>query len=260
MKRRAFTLAEVLIVLMALGILAVLTMPTISSSLSNSRFKTSYKKAFTSIVSLLSVEKLEGDLPSAYNAENAVKLWDILDSGMNVKNYIEQDSSIEGTVPKTSELHQKVSEGTNNTDVNRYQNWIITDDNIAYTVMLPADFKTKYLKKNTTVGGDANTQIAADDPAFRDADNTTCKSTKKNISTASSTREALEKSCMVILVDVNGVSTGPNQVVENGQFEANGNMPSLAQTDIFPIYVGADGISAGPTRATVTGHIIAGIK
>lgn len=259
MERRAFTLAEVLIVLMALGILAVLTMPTISSSLSNSRFKTSYKKAFTSIVSLLSVEKLEGDLPSAYNDENAVKLWDILDSGMNVKNYIEQGKSIHGTVPKTSELLQNIADSTNNTDTTKYKNWIVTDDNIAYTVMTVSDFKDSYFKKNTTVAG-VTSDVPADDAAFRDSANSSCTTTKKNVSTADSTRSALENACMVILVDVNGVSSGPNQVVENGALEADGKMPSLAQTDIFPIYVAADGISAGPTRATITGHIISGIK
>src|SRR5574344_1057085 len=46
MKKRAFTLAEVLITLVIIGVVAALTIPTLTRNINDIEHKTAYKKAF----------------------------------------------------------------------------------------------------------------------------------------------------------------------------------------------------------------------
>lgn len=47
MNKEAFTLSEVLLVLSAIGVVAALTIPTLTTNLQDQRYKTAYKKAFS---------------------------------------------------------------------------------------------------------------------------------------------------------------------------------------------------------------------
>lgn len=69
----AFTLAEVLITLGIIGIVAAMTIPTIINSLETSRYKTAYKKAYsdgTQVIKQLSDENLFA--AASYNDDNNV--------------------------------------------------------------------------------------------------------------------------------------------------------------------------------------------
>ena len=109
--------------------------------------------------------------------------------------------------------------------------WIITDDNIAYTL---------------TSGGATATNAG----------------TKQAISSAASDTDAQALASMVVIVDVNGLSRGPNTLETQGIGTAIDAQTALQTItgDQFKIYIGSDGATAGPRIATVSGRIMADLR
>ena len=105
-----------------------------------------------------------------------------------------------------------------------YDYWIITDENAAYRIL--------------SQGTDCDLRAKINDQ-----------------STAS---EASEKACYTLVVDVNGLSRGPNRI-ENQNIAANEEV-GLLKSDRYYIYVGSDGATAGNKSTFVTGRIVAGMK
>ena len=53
--KKGFTLAEILIVLMVIGVIATLTVPTMMKGVTEAQLKTSYKKAYNTIAAKFAI-------------------------------------------------------------------------------------------------------------------------------------------------------------------------------------------------------------
>ena len=237
--KKGFTLAEILIVLMVIGALATMTVPSLMTGVQNEQFKSLYKKALNSMTNLLAMAKLTGDLPIVANTATADKLFDILNSNLSVKGYaladVNNSALNSGKILSPSQILDRL---TNPHVEGRYWNWIITEDNMAY--LIKKGSKSANNNNNDTTGA--------------------CKTKLGIIASQEENGPAAKDNeiCFTIYVDVNGVASGPNLAFtpENNQINANDALPKLIY-DQFPIYVGFDGATAGNPKTTVTGRIFA---
>ena len=62
--KKGFTLAEILIVLMVIGVIATMTIPTLLGAVQDQQYKTAYKKAFNQISGIMAMEAVGGSLPA----------------------------------------------------------------------------------------------------------------------------------------------------------------------------------------------------
>ncbi|MBR6162953.1 prepilin-type N-terminal cleavage/methylation domain-containing protein [bacterium] len=86
MKKSGFTLAEVLITLVIIGVIAAMTVPTLMNNTNSQEFRSALKKAISALNQAVTMQyALEGTLISDYNsAENVVK--DVFNARLNVIN------------------------------------------------------------------------------------------------------------------------------------------------------------------------------
>ena len=226
--KKGFTLAEILIVLMVIGALATMTIPSLIKGVTEAQYKTSYRKALNAMINLTTMEKLSGNLPSTNASPD--KLFDLLAGSLSVKSYIangEGNAALLGNGVTATVSNYTATKPTEN----KSTNWIVSEDNIGYLVQAGA---------------------------------ASCKS-KMDIIQGQTGNANLETTpCYVIWVDVNGLSAGPNLKIENkagdGNYVADSAQFNTLEQDQYPIYVGTDGATAGNQKTTVTGRIAADLK
>lgn len=231
--RKAFTLAEILIVLMVIGALATLTIPAMMRGVNESQWKTSYKKAYNAIVNLCAMERIAGNLPSTPDATGIKKMFTSMKSNLAVKDFA-ADLSSAGEVYPMSSFLQESDLGESATG-DKY--WLITEDNLAYIVFAGA---------GTGTGEGEGSKIC---------------NPKATINSQTSLADAISNTCVYLLVDVNGLGNGPN-VVEpqsNSDLSDTEQMATLTG-DRFYIFVGRDGATAGNKTHLVSGRIAGDIK
>lgn len=256
--KKGFTLAEILIVLMVIGVIATMTIPSMMKGVTESQLKAGYKKAYNTIANFAAMERVSGALPARGTQENVALLFQAMNSSLSVKTFSQQSVNA-GTVLQNNGTHSGCMTATINgratiigTQVNggsciamhtpanggqggqTTQNnavWMVTEDNMAYTMYL---------------GGAANVNCG----------------TKQAIAAQASDRDASNLSCVVMVVDVNGLSKGPNTYEIQGLGNALGANASLDTLtgDQYKIYFGLDGATTGPRIATTTGRIAADLK
>jgi len=196
------------------------------------------------------MEKLSGNLPTDASKKAVSKVFESLNSNMTVKSYSDlgEASYQDGYIYQTANLKQCVkyinqyaaqtkspSDSDNENCAGGYSEftsspWIVSDDNTAYSV---------------------TSELSQDCLTINEIDSKTKLS------------EALSASCAVIVVDVNGLTVGPN-ILEpqlSDEFNSESHLEYITG-DRFYIFVGKDGVTAGPRSATPTGRIIfgAGVK
>ena len=244
--KKGFTLAEILIVLMVLGALAVMTIPTLIKGVTESQIKTAYKKALNSIVNLTTMENLSGNMPIGVSAGNADRLFDLLNQSMSIKSYVSSDKAkLNANVVS---VDKKEYTGTAPTAANRHSYWLVGDDNISYLITQGADCKSK------------SDIISGQDSA--DANGTAMSTSYGGTGALTSPESAstAKNSCFVIYVDINGPSQGPNAFVDySNKIKGDVDTPQIL-SDQFPIYIAKDGATAGNQNKTITGRIAADIK
>ena len=248
--KKGFTFAEILIVLMVIGALATMTIPSLMKGVQEAQWKTAYKKAYNAIVNLTAMERISGNLPSSADAKGVKQMFESLQSSLAVKDYADAPASdaavASGSTLNTADYKSSVtyttsegseSEGeggtTGSSNVVQYTSdktispWIIAEDNIAYLVAAPS-------------GG-------------------TCSS-KQTINSKDKDSDATKASCVVIVVDVNGLSNTPNRIDE--QYDTVTATKTLAALtgDRFYIFIGSDGATAGSKKTTISGRIAADLK
>lgn len=263
--KKGFTLAEILIVLMVIGVLATLTVPALMRGVTESQFKTAYKKAFSTISNLTVMEKLSGNLPAVGNVDNANRLFRLFESNMSVKAYVRtdvaggalnsgttvgsanfiaaSDSNAGGVAEQKDETGAVVVQAVAG---QTYNNWIVTEDNLSYLIRLG----------NNNTAAEQKCGTKAEILQAQGAEDITAATLDAN-------------ACFVVWVDVNGLAAGPNTAYTNGQAAQGGVGNNLVAADAnysqvvddqFPIYVGIDGATPGNQARTVTGRIAADIK
>ena len=230
----AFTLSEILIVLVVIGIIAAFAIPSLMKAKINAKHKTLYKKAVNTIVNLTAGARLTGSLPGRNTEESRVKLFDALIKNLNVKGYVlAKDGSAlnSGHRANGSDFVSEIPEISSGSEISKADYWIITEDNIAYLV--------------TKGGNFANTNCATRFDIIN---------MQHNLGETATNDALASNSCFVIYVDINGLSSFPNVISDNALREAA--EISYAETDQYPIYVGIDGATAGDPTLTLTGAIL----
>ena len=240
--KKAFTLAEILIVLMVIGALATMTVPSLMKGVEEARYKTAYKKALNSITNFAGTLRVNGELPSMITSDNTLRLFDALNSNLSTKGYVlasqEGDPLNGGKIAPISAIKENIDDmKTNN---GRHWYWIITEDNMAYL-----------LRKGSTNTGENVGSDASCGSKFQ------ILASQENGGVVASNADI----CYTIYVDVNGLNQGPNKayIPTENQIEATDKMPAL-KYDRFPIYLGIDGATAGNIKTTITGRIAADIR
>ncbi len=248
--KKGFTLAEILIVLMVIGVIATLTIPSLMKGVTEAQYKTAYKKAYNVVVNVAAMEKIAGSLPTNSGDDQVTKFWEALNSSLSVKEYAINTAN-SGATYGANVYYSGVS-FTNSNGYNQFVGtssgnivsagyptvsgsvWIITDDNLAYAV---------YGKSSAHSGSDCGTV--------------------SEINSKSSHSDIMNVACGYVLVDVNGLGKGPNRV-EQQQLNSGKNMATsqLSQLtgDRYYIYLGMDGATAGSKRDIVGGRIVADLK
>lgn len=237
--KKGFTLAEVLIVLMVIGAIATMTIPSLMKGVTETQWKTSYKKAYNAVINLCAMERISGALPSTADSAGISKMFESLNANLSVKDYADASATAidSGTVVLTKDLKNgvtftdsngsTVNTGTNQaTFGNNMSAWITSDDGISYAVV-----------------------------------NGTGCGTKQQIDGAENITDVLQNSCVVVVVDVNGLTKGPN-ILEPQQTDGITSTATLGTLtgDRYYIFVGRDGATAGPKGVTVTGRIAGDLK
>jgi len=258
--KKAFTLAEILIVLMVIGVIATLTIPSMMKGVFDGQVKAGYKKAYNNIASITYASKMAGELPVTNVSADTLRLFHVLANNLDAKNYVSTTTSQinSGVIVKASDYKtavkinghiygsgESLSEDITDYSITTYgpSPWIITEDNMAYSVMCG--------------GGTGQPDQCG---------------TKDEISGQTSQKNAAMKSCAVIVVDINGLSKGPNafdpQVgpAENPRINeftstitAKDSLKTLTG-DQYLIFIGSDGATPGPKQTTVSGRIMGDLR
>ena len=215
-KLKAFTLAEIILVIVVIGVIASITLSILAPSMDDGRYRVGYRKAYTAIRNMYDAERYTGMMGSiAASKELAFKM---LKRHLQVNSYAPYKDSSD--IYKRDEyLTEK--QLPNGEEV--YDYWIVGDDKIAYRI----------------------------------SDQGYCKP-KSTINSTTTFQQAIYASCFTLLVDVNGLSKGPN-VMALQNVEPN-ETTGVIKADRFYIYLGLDGAHPGNASDFVTGRIVAGMK
>ena len=227
-KRFGFTLAEVLITLGIIGVVAAMTIPTLISNTNGAQFKTAYKKALSTLnqavimniaiddtdFSTLAVDATagkdaDGTIPNSMSAI----LKDRMQSATNItESYFKEFAGADGTTtyPTLTYTYEYTCSG--NSDVNCKKEG---ED---------AGFEADGTKISLDEDKAAGTGWAV----FSFADGTTFA-----YNGAASNCSGINTTC-IGFIDVNG-STGPNTPIDCDDAE-NGSCKSEEITDIYPVF------------------------
>ena len=244
MRKRAFSLAEILIATMFMGIIASLTIPSTINSLKYKEHVTAYKNAFEKVKQVTSSSGI-----SDKTLMSAEKFWAQLSDALPVIGYSVAGIKANGvvddpcpTVPMTaSNLYEKAT-WTNGTDSmtigsktgstvtqnGGWSPWIITENGMAFMVR---SFPGGYVDSNFSDGkcGTVSNIFHAQ--------------AQNGVSIIDMAAAA---SCVVVFVDVNGLDKGPNSYTAPVAVTEGEAYNLIRDKDRFFIFVGLDGVSSGP--------------
>lgn len=237
-KIKAFTLAEILIVVTVIGLIAVTTIPVILKGVIEKQWRSSYQKAYNTISNLYMSERSSGNLPNSNNENSVLAMFKAMNSYMLIKDYAKpstEEKIISEALYDNSDYYNSINFNNDNSDNNSLyvqkstiSPWIITEDNMAYCVVVGKG----------------------------------C-STKENINSSGNHNNAIQNSCVLVVVDVNGLNNGPNriepQILSTNPLNKTKAIDTLSG-DRYYIYVGLNGVTAGSKKSTVTGRIVSDLK
>ena len=224
--KKGFTLAEILIVLTVIGVLATMTVPTMTKSMDEAQYKTAYKKAYSVVSNVFGVMKAEGLAPTSQGLQTLTDVYASLSSSLEKDGY-----STEG-VTSTKRVTTYNANEIAPTATAKWTNWIVSSDNIAYSVYSGTEGTTCQTKQNLNSGG------------------ASYNGTK-----------LFSASCAVVAIDANGLNKTPNAFEAQMQSDLS-NIKKLngLTGDRFYIYIGKDGVAMGDPKSTFSGRILRDIK
>ena len=227
-KRFGFTLAEVLITLGIIGVVAAMTIPTLISNTNGAQFKTAYKKALSTLnqavimniaiddTDFSTLEAEDEDTDGAANTMSAL-LSARMQSATNISE------SYFGTDGVTTNLANMEFQGEDLT---------CTSENIVEDSGSPCEGQTA----GSTVATAAKTEATVDATTFKVfsfADGTAFGFAIDNADCTDNTK-GTANAC-VGFIDVNG-ATGPNTIIDCAEAES-GECESSEITDVYPVYL-----------------------
>ncbi len=223
-ERQGFTLAEVLITLGIIGVVAAMTIPTLISNTNGAQFKTAYKKALSTLnqAVLMNIALEDTDF-STLEAEEAGTDYEKNTMSAMLDDRMQSATNITANYFSTNGI------GATSLAAINYEGEEITcagDEDSGPCA--DANAGDKVTTSATTLTPSADTVKVfsfADGTAFAFAiDNEACTDSTKGTADA-----------CVGFIDVNG-STGPNTVIDCANAE-NGSCESSEITDIYPVYL-----------------------
>ena len=237
-KRFGFTLAEVLITLGIIGVVAAMTIPTLISNTNGAQFKTAYKKALSTLnqAVLMNIAMEDEDFSTigddnATQANPGTRLSEILGQRMQSATEITASYPTTGITLKENNAAPKLDYTINcvNKGSTESPNWQIeipagdTDLTKPDGATCDATTHTAVINKSMSIEmGDYKKYSFADGTAFWYNQNA-YKCTDAT---------ALDNDCYGF-IDVNG-ATGPNSVIYCAD-AASGSCESSEITDLFPV-------------------------
>ena len=145
-KRFGFTLAEVLITLGIIGVVAAMTMPTLMNQTNGAQYKTAYKKALSAMSQAVVLNVALDDYNMA-DTDNTVAGQNFIDIFKNRMNVVK---TAEGTLGYTV-LTPDASSGASTENFTRAQNYtLFFNDGIAFSFPKTAQKCTKDATKTGT--------------------------------------------------------------------------------------------------------------
>ncbi len=236
MRKNAFTLAEVLITLGIIGVVAAMTIPTLISNTNGAQFKTAYKKALSTLNQAVlmnialedtdfSTLKADTGNASANYGTNAGSL------GLMLKDRMQSATEISDSY----ETKPTLTEGTGTGAATPVLHYTIQCNGSAGSWTEPT------APSGTTITGTCNSEgkVEVNLPMNNDADNyakfafADGTSFWYNLDAENCTDVgAVENNCYGF-IDVNG-ATGPNTVIHCAN-AASGECESSEITDLFPV-------------------------
>ena len=235
-KRFGFTLAEVLITLGIIGVVAAMTIPTLISNTNGAQFKTAYKKALSTlnqaVIMNIAIDDTDFSTIAADDADTGTKLSDILGERMQSAteispSYVAEDA----TAPTLTEndaapMLDYTIQCVPKTDGSGYQPPQATGGGqgtgTGGAISCSSDGIAAMKKSISTTIGDYRKYSFADGTAFwYNVNAEKCTDT-----------EAVFNNCYGF-IDVNG-ATGPNKVIYCAEAD-EGQCDSSEITDIYPV-------------------------
>ncbi len=255
--KKGFTLAEVLIVLVVIGAIATLTIPSLMKGVSAAQYKTAYKKGLNNVINIMAMEAASGNKPTGNTGSAVTTLFKTLNTNLAVKDYA--PDQIDGAGPDEitvtlADLEDEAGEKTCPTGFTEVSG-VCTNSTSGAT----ADHQYVINYGDSENSDWINTEDGLS-YQVRPGSSTTCP-TKKQINSEEfieATGQDLTSACLVVVVDTNGVTSGPNTVMPN-YIEETSTLEDLTN-DRYYIYIAKDGASAGSKKTSKTGRIAADLK
>lgn len=257
--KKGFSLAEIVIAVLIIGIIATLTIPNSMKSMDRRHKITAYNIAFAGVATSVDTIRHEGDDricdqdgSNKWQQEKCIhRVFRVINKDTNAEGYICGNNANDNlyqlntsyklsnikyktnwTSNENSKIKTKVGQGSDYCDKKGGSSpWILTKSGIVYSVYINESIQR------------------------------TC-GTILEINSAGSDDEAFKKACGVVVIDYNGLHKGPNTFPKDS---IGGNIQTaitddefediLDSADRFFIYIGNDGITAGSPTATISGRL-----
>jgi len=245
-KKRGFSLAEILIATMFMGIIASLTIPSTINSLKYKQHVKAYEAAFKIAED---VYKKSGIKDSTY--PSAEKFWALLNDALPVIGYsdvgIKPGGVYPDIVPMTAaNLKERATWSDTTlggsigslakTEHTLFSPWIVTESGMSFALDSWPEMKAS-LGLDGTCGTVANIFHAKSGGTYTDP-----------------TVKAAAISCVFLYIDINGLDKGPNNHPTYEAITEGEAYNAIRDYDRFHIFVGVDGVTAGP-EGVVTSYI-----
>lgn len=245
MRKNAFTLPELLIVLLTISIIAVVCIPGIILGITNTRHQANYKRAYQIIHSLVSIEFLNGKLPTKADASGFSSIFEAIISKLDIKEFAQQKENgpDDGNIYSPEDFKHAVKfinstgkeETKGDASANSIANaeadwtktaspWVVTENNLAYSIT-----------------GVQNEQCLS----------------KEQLDNVKEISELNKNACAIIVVDVNGLATGPNKLDDQVIYGVGENkkMEPLIK-DRFYIYIAKNGVAQGSKATSLSARLM----
>ena len=258
--KKAFTLAEIMISISVVSVIAVMTIPGLLKSTTEKQYRMGLKKCYNTLASSYATARIKGMHPMIQAGENYAEttkytalrnFYISMLENMQIREITRfkpnQDqgkidtkkSSIlvtyyptpTSTTPKTVGINTTGS-SSDNVDLTKssgktVHTWITTEDGLSYYLI--------------------------NDRQYR------CQS-KRVISSNANIEDMINNSCIALHVDVNGIHKGPNIYEPTYKENLTGRKTPHLTGDMYYLFVGSDGISAGNSDNFISARIIEDIK
>ena len=243
--KKAFTLAEILIVLTVIGTIAAITIPQLTGGTDEAQMKAGLKKAYATVVNITSMLKADESLPTTNNAEAVSDIFKTLNENLDVEGYVSSQVATAGIDSGTKVTPDQISQG------------------LTWGETTFGDSDSAAEDESTVGSGWSPWIIAADGMAFsvlKGTGESGC-SKKSAINNVTTTAEgANNAACVIVAVDTNGVEKLPNKLEAQTAGLASTDKTAKLSGDRYYIYIAKDGAAKGSALTTITGRILAGVK